>query len=87
VPVAARYDDGGYSGGSMKRSAIERLLVDVKSGLIDVIVVYKIDRLTRSLADFSRIVDSSTLRARASSRLRRHLRPRLQWAGSPSTCY
>jgi site-specific DNA recombinase len=57
VPVDKRYDDGGYSGGSMKRPALERLLADVKGGLIDVIVVYKIDRLTRSLADFSRIVD------------------------------
>ena len=56
-PVATRYDDGGYSGGSMKRPALERLLNDVKAGLIDVVVVYKIDRLTRSLADFSRIVD------------------------------
>ena len=55
--VETRYDDGGYSGGSMKRPALERLLSDVKAGLIDVVVVYKIDRLTRSLADFSRIVD------------------------------
>jgi site-specific DNA recombinase len=57
VPVSNRYDDGGYSGGSMKRPALEKLLADVKAGQIDVIVVYKIDRLTRSLADFSRIVD------------------------------
>lgn len=55
--VHHRYDDGGYSGGSMKRPALEKLLADVRAGRIDVIVVYKIDRLTRSLADFSRIVD------------------------------
>ena len=55
--VAGQYDDGGWSGGSMKRPALERLLADVRAGRIDVIVVYKIDRLTRSLADFSRIVD------------------------------
>ena len=55
--VATRYDDGGYSGGSMKRPALERLLADVREGQVDTIVVYKIDRLTRSLADFSRIVD------------------------------
>jgi site-specific DNA recombinase len=55
--VDTRYDDGGYSGGSMKRPALERLLADVGAGRVDVIVVYKIDRLTRSLADFSRIVD------------------------------
>jgi site-specific DNA recombinase len=55
--IDARYDDGGYSGGTLKRPALERLLEDVRGGRIDTIVVYKIDRLTRSLADFSRIVD------------------------------
>jgi DNA invertase Pin-like site-specific DNA recombinase len=55
--VATRYDDGGYSGGTMERPALQRLLADVDAGLIDVIVVYKIDRLTRSLADFARIVE------------------------------
>lgn len=52
-----RYDDGGYSGGSMDRPGLQRLLRDVEAGLIDVVVVYKIDRLTRSLADFARIVE------------------------------
>jgi site-specific DNA recombinase len=52
-----RYDDGGYSGGSMERPALEQLLCDIEAGLIDVVVVYKIDRLTRSLADFARIVE------------------------------
>ncbi len=52
-----RYDDGGYSGGNMDRPGLKRLLADVEAGLIDVILLYKIDRLTRSLADFSRIVD------------------------------
>lgn len=51
------YDDGGFSGGSMERPALGRLLVDIGKGLIDVVVVYKIDRLTRSLADFARIVE------------------------------
>lgn len=55
--VEARYDDGGFSGGTMKRPALGRLLDDVRAGSVDTIVVYKIDRLTRSLADFSRIVD------------------------------
>ena len=54
---AARYDDGGFSGGSMERPALQRLLADVETGRIDVVVVYKIDRLTRSLADFARIVE------------------------------
>ncbi len=56
-PVATRYDDGGYSGGSMERPALQRLLADVEAGRIDIVVVYKIDRLTRSLADFARIVE------------------------------
>ena len=50
------YDDGGFSGGSMDRPALQRLLVDVAAGGVDVVVVYKVDRLTRSLTDFARIV-------------------------------
>jgi DNA invertase Pin-like site-specific DNA recombinase len=56
ILVADRYDDGGFSGGSMERPALQRLLRDVESGRIDVIVVYKVDRLSRSLIDFARIV-------------------------------
>ena len=52
-----RYDDGGFSGGTMDRPALDRLLKDVGAGRVDTIVVYKIDRLTRSLADFARIVE------------------------------
>lgn len=55
--LSAEYDDGGYSGGNMERPALKRLLADVQNGLIDIIVVYKIDRLTRSLMDFSKIVE------------------------------
>jgi site-specific DNA recombinase len=51
------YDDGGYSGGTLDRPALTRLLADIERGLIDVVVVYKIDRLTRSLSDFSRIIE------------------------------
>jgi len=51
------YDDGGHSGGTLERPALQQLLSDVRSGKIDVVVVYKIDRLTRSLADFAKIVD------------------------------
>lgn len=51
------YDDGGLSGGSLERPALQRLLDDIGAGRIDQIVVYKIDRLTRSLADFAKIVD------------------------------
>ncbi|MEP2990349.1 MAG: recombinase family protein [Parasphingorhabdus sp.] len=55
--VPELYDDGGWSGGNMKRPALTQLLEDVKSGKVDIIVVYKVDRLTRSLADFAKIVE------------------------------
>ena len=51
------YDDGGLSGGTMERPALQRLLADINQGLIDVVVVYKVDRLTRSLADFAKMVE------------------------------
>ena len=51
------YDDGGFSGGSMERPALTRLLADVEAGRVDVVVVYKVDRLTRALSDFAKIVD------------------------------
>ena len=51
------YDDGGISGGTIDRPALQRLLSDVSDGRIDVVVVYKVDRLTRSLADFAKIVE------------------------------
>ena len=53
----ARYDDGGFSGGSMERPALQSLLADIRGGRIDIVVVYKVDRLTRSLADFARLVE------------------------------
>src|SRR6202035_4622722 len=55
--VRTHYDDGGYSGGSMERPAIQKLLDDIRARRIDVIVVYKVDRLTRSLADFAKLVE------------------------------
>jgi site-specific DNA recombinase len=55
--VRTPYDDGGLSGGTMDRPALQRLLSDIESAKVDVVVVYKIDRLTRSLMDFARIVD------------------------------
>jgi site-specific DNA recombinase len=56
--VKTSYDDGGYSGGSMERPALQRLLAEIVQGQINVVVVYKVDRLTRSLADFARIVEA-----------------------------
>ena len=55
--IRSRYDDGGYSGGSTDRPDLQRLLDDIRSEKIDVIVVYKVDRLTRSLADFAKLVE------------------------------
>src|SRR6478672_2407515 len=55
--LRAAYDDGGFSGGNMERPALKRLLADVAARRVDTIVVYKIDRLTRSLADFAKIVE------------------------------
>ena len=57
VCLRAAYDDGGFSGATMDRPALQQLLADVKAGRVDTIVVYKIDRLTRSLADFAKIVE------------------------------
>jgi site-specific DNA recombinase len=55
--IRAQYDDGGFSGGNTDRPALQRLLEDVRTAKIDVIVVYKVDRLTRSLADFAKLVE------------------------------
>jgi site-specific DNA recombinase len=52
-----RYDDGGYTGANMERPALQRLLSDIRDGLVDCVVVYKVDRLTRSLLDFARIME------------------------------
>ena len=56
-PIPYRYDDGGFSGGTMERPALQRLLADIDAGKIDVIVVYKIDRLSRSLLDFMKMIE------------------------------
>jgi DNA invertase Pin-like site-specific DNA recombinase len=57
IESPAEYDDGGYSGGTLERPALKRLVSDLEAGRIDIVVVYKIDRLTRSLLDFVRLVD------------------------------
>ncbi|MGH9511375.1 MAG: recombinase family protein [Terriglobales bacterium] len=55
--LVAKYDDGGYSGGTMERPALKRLLEDAARNKIDTVVVYNVDRLTRSLSDFAKIID------------------------------
>ena len=79
IAVDDRFDDGGFSGGTLDRPALQRLLRDIEAGKIDAIVCYKIDRLSRSLADFVKLVEiferhASLIgqhHARASTRRRR----------------
>src|SRR6202140_2017031 len=54
--LAERYDDGGYTGANLERPALERLLADIEAGKIDCVLVYKVDRLSRSLLDFARLM-------------------------------
>jgi len=56
--IATPYDDGGFSGGTLDRPALQSLLADIDAGKVDVVIVYKIDRLTRSLFDFAKIVET-----------------------------
>ena len=56
--LSARYDDGGFTGGTMERPALKRLLQDIEAGKIDCVIVYKVDRLSRSLLDFSRMMET-----------------------------
>ena len=67
--IKAAYDDGGISGGTMERPALQRLLDDIGHGLIDVVVVYKVDRLTRSLADFDRVTSGCYVSATERTRI------------------
>src|SRR5512133_1079618 len=73
VCLRADYDDGGFSGATMARPALQRLLADIAAGRVDIVVVYKSDRFTRSLADFAKIVEildrrgASLFRSRSSS--------------------
>ena len=57
VPVQDTYEDPGYSGGNMERPGLKRLMADIKAGKVDMVVVYTIDRLSRSLADFAKMVE------------------------------
>lgn len=57
VLVDKQYNDGGFSGGTLERPALKKLLTDIEAGKVDIVVVYKVDRLTRSLMDFSKIVE------------------------------
>jgi len=75
------YDDGGFSGGNANRPALQRLMADIKAGKVNTIVVYKIDRLTRSLADFAKMVEFLIPTMSRSYRSRSSLIPPLPWGG------
>src|SRR5260370_8597742 len=57
IGIATHYDDGGFSGGTLQRPGLQRLLADIRGGQVDVIVTYKVDRLPRALADFARLIE------------------------------
>ncbi len=58
TPVLMRYDDGGFTGGNMERPALQRLQADIQAGKVDCVVVYKVDRLSRSLLDFAKLIET-----------------------------
>ena len=66
--IPGRYDDGAFSGASLERPALQQLLADVRAGTIDIVLVYKVDRLTRSLADFAKLSSCSMPTASRSCR-------------------
>ena len=80
VELAEQYDDGGVSGATLERPALKRLLADIEAGIIDTVVVYKVDRLTRSLADFA----TGTPSAANSAVARRSSKPEARPAPSAS---
>jgi len=84
--VEGRYDDGGFTGANLDRPAFQRLMADVEARRLDVVVVYKVDRLSRSLLDFAQVMDRFNKADVASSRARRTSPPPTPWAGSRSTC-
>ena len=58
--LSARYDDGGFSGSNLDRPALQRLLADIEAGQIDCVLTHRVDRLSRSLLDFARLMDGAT---------------------------
>jgi site-specific DNA recombinase len=84
--IKTAYDDGGLSGATMERPALQRLMDDLNQGSINVVVVYRVDRLTRSLTDFDKIVEAFDAHGSPSSLLRSSSTPRPRWVVSRSTC-
>lgn len=84
--LPAQYDDGGWSGGNLKRPALTQLRADIEAGLVDVVVVYKIDRLSRSLRDFANLVAEFESRKVTFVSVTNHSTRALPWVASRSTC-
>jgi site-specific DNA recombinase len=84
--VPDRYDDGGLSGASLDRPALQKLLADVRAGKITIVVVYKVDRLTRSLADFAKLVELFDQQGVSFVSITQAFNTTPAWAGSRSTC-
>ena len=84
VPTA--YDDGGFTGGNMDRPALKRLLADVEAGRVDVVVCYKVDRLSRSLLDFARLMETFDKHNVAFVSVTQRLIRRPRWVDWSSTC-
>ncbi|MGJ0507601.1 MAG: recombinase family protein [Methylocystis sp.] len=84
VALPDMYDDGGLSGGTMDRPALPRLLADAVAKKVQIIVVYKVDRLTRLLADFAKIVDVFDAHGRPSSPSPSSSTPRIPWGVPPN---
>ncbi len=81
VAVRERFDDGGFSGGTLERPALQRLIAEVESGLVDVVVVYKIDRLSRALMDFAKLVEVFDRNTSPSCPSPNRLTPPPRWDG------
>ena len=81
IPVSDDYDDPAYSGGNMERPALQRLMTDIEANKIDIVMVYKIDRLTRSLTDFSRMIEVFERHGVSFVSVSSSLIRRLRWAG------
>ncbi len=84
--IPSHYDDGGLSGASLDRPALQSLLAEVRAGKINIVVVYKVDRLTRSLADFAKLVELFDQHAVSFVSVTQSFNTTTAWAGSPSMC-
>jgi site-specific DNA recombinase len=81
VCLSEMYDDGGISGATMERPALKRLLADIEAGRIDAVVVYKVDRLTRSLNDFAKMVEVFDRQAVSFVSVTQQFNTTTRWAG------